>query len=212
MASCLNGQFCEATAATWDEYALPRYHPAPNGARRFGGRKRECRPQTALKKRCECCGRVHMGWCDRRRAFAICRVVRAFSGHRDASIVARQLRRETRAAGLTGGNPLYKRFAYYVGWGQSLVTSGLPTTLGGCHRPSNHAEELRLHWETIGDLEKQYMRAQLARVGAPGTKAIGMTRFNSQGPCLPHRGERPNSRVPDLVRREAQRGAHGAVL
>jgi len=36
------------------------------------------------------------------------------------------------------------------------------------------AEELRLDWDTVKTLEKQYMRAQLGRVGAPGPKAIGI--------------------------------------
>ena len=60
-------------------------------------------------------------------------------------------------------NPFYtKRFAYYVGRRCRQATI------------KDIAEELRLHWETIKTLEKQYMRAQLARVGAPGPKAIGI--------------------------------------
>ena len=100
-------------------------------------------------------------------------------------------------------NPFYtKRFAYYVGRRCRQATI------------KDIAEELRLHWETIKTLEKQYMRAQLARVGAPRPKAIGIDEIlDSQGPYLPHRGERPDSRVPDLVRgRGPQRGEHGAVL
>jgi transposase len=36
------------------------------------------------------------------------------------------------------------------------------------------AKELHLDWHAVKDLEKQYMRAQLARVGSPGPKAIGI--------------------------------------
>ena len=102
------------------------------------------------------------------------------SGHRGASGAVQELRaREARAARLPGGqsllyqavcllrwladNPFYtKRFAYYVGRRCRQATI------------KDIAEELRLHWETIKTLEKQYMRAQLARVGAPRPKAIGI--------------------------------------
>ena len=65
-------------------------------------------------------------------------------------------------------NPFYtKRFAYYVG--------------RRCRQApiKDIAGELRLHWETVKILEMQemqYMRAQLARVGTPGPKAIQDTR------------------------------------
>ena len=36
------------------------------------------------------------------------------------------------------------------------------------------AEELQLDWDTVKELEKQYMQAQLERVGIPGPKAIGI--------------------------------------
>jgi transposase len=36
------------------------------------------------------------------------------------------------------------------------------------------AKELHLDWHAVKDLEKQYMRAQLALVGSPGPKAIGI--------------------------------------
>ena len=62
-------------------------------------------------------------------------------------------------------NPFYtKRFAYYVGRRCRQATI------------KDIAEELRLHWETIKTLEKQYMRAQLARVGAPDPKPSASTR------------------------------------
>jgi transposase len=60
-------------------------------------------------------------------------------------------------------NPFYsKRFAEYIGRRCWHATT------------KDVAEELRLHWETIKTLEMQYMRAQLARMGTPGPKTIGI--------------------------------------
>jgi transposase len=36
------------------------------------------------------------------------------------------------------------------------------------------AEELHLHWSSVKELDKQYMRAQLAKAGTPAPKAIGI--------------------------------------
>jgi transposase len=45
-----------------------------------------------------------------------------------------------------------------------------------CSRASvrDVARELGLHWHTVKDLEKQYMRAQLAKAGAPSPLVIGI--------------------------------------
>ncbi len=60
-------------------------------------------------------------------------------------------------------NPFYtKRFAYYVGRRCRQATV------------KDIAKELKLHWQTVKTLEMQYMRAQLARLGTPGPKAIGI--------------------------------------
>ncbi len=59
--------------------------------------------------------------------------------------------------------PLYtKRFAWFVGrrCRQSTIT--------------NVARELTLDWHTVKELDKQYMRIQLARTGTPGPKVIGI--------------------------------------
>ncbi len=56
------------------------------------------------------------------------------------------------------------------------------------------AEELRLHWETVKTLEKQYMRAQLARAGAPGPKAIGIDEISIR------KGHTYRIVVSDLIR------------
>lgn len=80
-------------------------------------------------------------------------------------------------------NPFYtKRFAYYVGRRCRQATI------------KDIAEELRLHWETIKTLEKQYMRAQLARVGAPGPKAIGIDEISIR------KGHTYRIVVSDLIR------------
>jgi len=60
-------------------------------------------------------------------------------------------------------NPFYtKRFAHYVGRRCRSATI------------KDIAQELKLDWDTVKALEKQYMAAQLAKAGAPGPKAIGI--------------------------------------
>jgi transposase len=60
-------------------------------------------------------------------------------------------------------NPLYtKRFAIFVG--------------RRCRQAAikDVAKELKLDWHTVKELDKQYMRVQLARAGTPGPRAIGI--------------------------------------
>jgi transposase len=60
-------------------------------------------------------------------------------------------------------NPFYtKRFAYYVGRRCRAATI------------KDVALELKLDWDTVKTLEKQYMAAQLAKTGIPGPKVIGI--------------------------------------
>ncbi len=60
-------------------------------------------------------------------------------------------------------NPLYtKRFAYYVG--RRCRDSTVRAV----------AEELHLDWRTVKELDKQYMREQLRRVGSPAPRVIGI--------------------------------------
>jgi len=60
-------------------------------------------------------------------------------------------------------NPFYtQRFAYYVGRRCRAATI------------KDIAEELRLDWDAVKELDKQYMRAQLKRAGTPGPNAIGI--------------------------------------
>jgi transposase len=60
-------------------------------------------------------------------------------------------------------NPFYtKRFAYYVG--RRCCTATIKDV----------ARELKLDWHTVKELDKQYMKAQLARAGKPKPKVIGI--------------------------------------
>jgi len=80
-------------------------------------------------------------------------------------------------------NPFYtKRFAQYVGRRCRSATI------------KDLAAELKLDWDTVKTLEKQYLRAQLAKTGAPGPKVIGVDEISI--------GKGPNYRivVSDLLR------------
>jgi transposase len=76
-----------------------------------------------------------------------------------------------------------KRFAFYVG--------------RRCRQASirDVAKELKLDWETVKTLEKQYMRAQLKRAGTPGPRAIGIDEISVR------KGHSYRIVVSDLVRR-----------
>lgn len=83
-------------------------------------------------------------------------------------------------------NPLYtKRFAYHIGRRSREATI------------KDVAEEFKLHWETIKTLEMQYLRAQLARAGTPGPKAIGIDEISIR------KGHTYRIVVSDLIRRRA---------
>ena len=59
------------------------------------------------------------------------------------------------------------------------------------------AEELHLDWDSVKELDKQYMRAQLAQVGTPGPKAIGIDEISIG------KGQNYRIVVSDLIRRRA---------
>lgn len=62
-----------------------------------------------------------------------------------------------------------KRYAYYVG--------------RHCRQASirDVAREVRLDWETVKTLEKQYMEAQLARAGRPGRECLKICVSGAEG-------------------------------
>ena len=81
-------------------------------------------------------------------------------------------------------NPFYtKRFAFYVGRRCRQATI------------KDIAQELKLDWGTVKTLEMQYMRAQLAKAGTPGPKAIGIDEISIR------KGHDYRIVVSDLIRR-----------
>ena len=80
-------------------------------------------------------------------------------------------------------NPFYtKRFAYYVG--RRCRSSTI----------KDIARELKLDWDTVKSLEKQYMAAQLAKVGTPAPKVIGIDELSIR------KGHTYRIVVSDLIR------------
>jgi transposase len=81
-------------------------------------------------------------------------------------------------------NPFYtKRFAWLVGRRCRAATI------------KDVARELHLHWETVKELEQQYMREQLRRVGPPGPQGIGIDEISIR------KGPTYRIVVSDLIRR-----------
>ena len=81
-------------------------------------------------------------------------------------------------------NPLYtKRFAHYVGRRCQQATI------------KDIAKELGLDWGTVKTLEMQSMRAQLAKAGMPGPKAIGIDEISVR------KGHTYRIVVSDLIRK-----------
>src|ERR1700746_2886782 len=83
----------------------------------------------------------------------------------------------------SAGNPFYtKRFAYYVGQRCRAATI------------KDVAKDLALDWHTVKALDKQYMEAQLKRVGTPGPQVIGIDEISIR------KGHDYRIVVSDLVR------------
>ena len=81
-------------------------------------------------------------------------------------------------------NPFYtKRFAFFVGRRCRTMTI------------KDVAEETRLDWKTIKDLDAQYMREQLHRAGKPAPKVVGIDEISIR------RGHTYRIVVSDLERR-----------
>ena len=116
---------------------------------------------------CGACGWTRSGWYDRtvRRARDLScgdtRVYLEFEVRRVHCRGCGKVKRER--LDFLADNPLYtKRFAFYVGRRCQSATI------------KDVAQELRLDWHAVKELEKQYMREQLKRAGSPGPKVIGI--------------------------------------
>ncbi|MBI4668781.1 MAG: transposase family protein [Elusimicrobia bacterium] len=114
---------------------------------------------------CGVCSCVHQVWYDRRL-----RRVRDLACGENRIYLEIEIRRiDCKRCGKVkqekldwlADNPFYsKRFAFFVG--RRCRTSTIRDV----------ARETRLDWDTIKQLEKQYMREQLRRVGKPAPKII----------------------------------------
>ena len=83
-------------------------------------------------------------------------------------------------------NPFYtKRFAIFIG--RRCRSSTIQDV----------AKETRLDWKTVKELEKQYMREQLRRMGTPGPQVIGIDEISIR------KGHTYRIVASDLVRRRA---------
>ena len=92
-----------------------------------------------------------------------------------------QVKRE-RLSFLADNTHYTERFAYYVGRRCAAATI------------QDVAKDLHLDWHAVKDLEKQYMRAQLAKAGTPGPKAIGIDEISIR------KGHTYRIVVSDLIR------------
>ena len=134
------------------------------------------------------CARLHSGWYDRTRRRVrdlSCGAFRIYLDFEVRRVFCRScaaVRRE-RLSFLAEGAVHTKRFAYYVGRRCRSATV------------KDVAEELHLDWHTVKELEKQYMRAQLAKSGTPGPKAIGIDEISIR------KGHTYRIVVSDLIRR-----------
>ncbi|MCP3380655.1 ISL3 family transposase [Bradyrhizobium sp. CCGUVB4N] len=148
----------------------------------------DCHAGSALKKTsCGTCGREHSGWYDRKlrrvrdlptaglRIFLEFEVRRVRCRHCD------KVKRERLE--FLADNPLYtKRFAFYVG--RRCRSSPI----------QDIAKELKLDWHTVKELDKQYMRAQLAKAGTPAPMVIGIDEISVR------KGHTYRIVVSDLIR------------
>ena len=143
---------------------------------------------TLKKTVCKEFGSTHWGWYDRttRRVRDLSsgntRVYLEFEVRRVLCRCCGKVKRER--LDFLAANPFYtKRFAWFVGRRCRVSTI------------KDVAEELNLDWQTVKELDKQYMRAQLAKAGTPGPKAIGIDEISIR------KGHTYRIVVSDLIRR-----------
>lgn len=145
-------------------------------------------PAPGKKTACGACGQVQRTFYDRK-----VRRVRDLSCGDTRVYLELEIRRvQCRSCGAVkqerlawlADNPFYtQRFAYFVG--RRCRTSTL----------QDIAHELDLDWKTVKELDKQYMREQLRRIGTPGPKVIGIDEIAIR------KGHTYRIVVSDLVRR-----------
>ena len=146
-------------------------------------------PLVARKKTaCGTCGLIHKGFYDRKT-----RRVRDLSSGGFRIYLEFEVRRVScRSCGLVkqeklsflADNPFYtKRFAWYVGRRCRASTI------------SDIAKELHLDWHRVKEMDKQYMKEQLRRVGTPAPEVIGVDEVSIR------KGHTYRIVVSDLTRR-----------
>jgi transposase len=130
---------------------------------------------------------MHTGWYDRSTRLvrdlssADSRVYLEFEVRRVLCKSCGQVKREHLA--FLADNPFYtKRFSFYVGRRCRSATI------------KDVAKELDLDWHAVKELEMQYMRAQIAKAGTPGPKAIGIDEISIR------KGHTYRIVVSDLIR------------
>ena len=133
---------------------------------------------------------MHSGWYDRTRrrvrdlSCGAYRIYLEFEVRRVFCRSCRAVKRE-RLSLLADGALHTKRFAYYVGRRCRSATI------------KDIAAELHLGWDAVKELDKQYMRAQLAKAGTPGPKVIGIDEISIR------KGHTYRIVVSDLIRTRA---------
>ena len=131
---------------------------------------------------------MHRGWYDRMRRRVrdlSCGAYRIFLEFEVRRVYCRSceaVKRE-RLSFLADGALHTKRFAYYVGRRCRSATI------------KDIAAELHLGWDAVKELDKQYMREQLRRIGTPGPKAVGIDEISIR------KGHTYRIVVSDLLRR-----------
>ena len=158
-------------------YAVCSVTRRPVSSRSHGGQK------NGLQRR----GRAHSGWYDRkvRRVRDLsCGDTRVYLDLELRRVACRRCGKVKRERlDFLADNPLYtKRFAHYVG--RRCASATIKAV----------AKELHLDWHTVKELDKQYMRSQLARAGTPGPKAIGIDEISIR------KGHTYRIVVSDLIR------------
>ena len=144
--------------------------------------------RRSKKNRCWQCGLLHRGWYDRKIKMArdlSCgdrRVYLEFEIRRVRCRKTHLVRQEDLA--WLANNPFYtKRFADFVGRKCRSMTI------------KDVAKELCLDWHTVKELEKEYMRKQLAKAPPPKPRVIGVDEISVK------RGHEYRIIVSDLERR-----------